>query len=70
MTETLEQQYETVKKDTTTSPVQRYGDLRMMNEPVSKFLGNNTTSFSSIFKDPCIVRNVLVHIKACIFRKS
>jgi len=37
--ETLKQQYETVKEKTTASPVQQFGNLSWLDEPVGDFQG-------------------------------
>ncbi|RWS09132.1 tick legumain-like protein, partial [Dinothrombium tinctorium] len=41
-TETLEQQYQIVKKETQTSHVMQYGDLNMSKLPLSQFQGSKT----------------------------
>jgi len=42
--ETLAQQYETVKKRTTASPVQQFGDLTFLDEPIGDFEGTINSS--------------------------
>lgn len=47
-TETLQQQFEIVKKETTTSHVMEYGDMTLKNDPVGLYQGDkkaNVTSF-------------------------
>ena len=47
-TETLQQQYEIVKKETNLSHVQQYGDLSFTNLPVEQFLANGKVSLNYI----------------------
>ena len=47
-TETLQQQYEIVKKETDLSHVQQYGDLSFTNLPVEQFLANGKVSLNYI----------------------
>ena len=42
--ESLEKQFEIVKRETTTSPVQQYGDLSWDNEMISTFFGGQSAS--------------------------
>lgn len=43
-TETLSQQYQTVKTKTTMSPVQQFGDLSFLDEPIGDFEGTTGNS--------------------------
>ena len=41
-TETLQQQFDTVKQETTASPVNKFGDFSFMSEAIGAFEGTNS----------------------------
>ena len=48
LNETLEQQFLRIKKQTTNSHVMQYGDLRLIRNPLSEFLGNEETTATNL----------------------